>query len=171
MADYTSIPIVKGDELMLFMDGKSLAYATSHTLTLSTTMQDISSKDHGVFGAQIAGNRTWEISTENLYTDKYFDVLYDVYLSGKPVTVVFAHAKDYDPVGIIDKKECWQPDTTSVIYYEGKAVITNLNVTANTGEMSTLSATLTGQGALEQKNSMVDASVGTWTIDSSLIQG
>jgi hypothetical protein len=158
---YTSLPIVKGDELMLFIDNKSIAYATSHSLTLSTTMQDISSKDHGVFGAQISGKRNWEISTENLYTDKYFDVLFDVYLTGKPVTVVFAHAADWDPNGIIDKQENWDP-STGTIYYEGKAVITNLAVTANTGEMSTMSATLTGQGAFEQKNSLVDASTGSW---------
>ena len=158
---YTSLPIVKGDELMLFIDNKSIAYATSHSLTLSTTMQDISSKDHGAFAAQIAGNRTWEISTENLYTDKYFDILYDVYLTGKAVTVVFAHAAEWDPNGIIDKKENWDPSTGD-IYYTGKAVITNLAVSANTGEMSTLSATLTGQGSLEQKNSIVDASTGTW---------
>lgn len=159
---YTSLPIVKGDELMLFIDNKSIAYATSHSITLSTTMQDISSKDHGYWGAQIAGARTWEISTENLYTDKYFDILYDVYLTGKPVTVVFAHAAEYDPNGIIDVKENWDPSTGS-IYYQGKAVVTNLSVSANTGEMASYSCTLTGQGALEQKNSIVDASNGTFT--------
>lgn len=158
---YTSLPIVKGDELMLFIDNKSIAYATSHSLTLSTTMQDISSKDHGYFAAQISGARSWEISTENLYTDKYFDILYDVYLTGKAVTVVFAHANDYDPLGIIDKQENWNPSTGD-IYYTGKAVITNLAVTANTGEMATYSCTLTGQGAFEQKNSTLDASAGTW---------
>lgn len=163
---YTSLPIVKGDELMLFIDNKSIAYSTSHSLTLSTTMQDISSKDTGYWGAQIAGARTWEISTENLYTDKYFDVLYDVYLTGKPVTVVFAHANEYDPNGIIDVKENWDPSTGS-IYYQGKAVVTNLSVKANTGEMASYSCTLTGQGALEQKNSIVDASAGTW----SAVQG
>ena len=72
------------------------------------------------------------------------------------------HANEYDPNGIIDVKENWDPSTGS-IYYQGKAVVTNLAVTANTGEMATYSCTLTGQGALEQKNSIVDASNGEFT--------
>ena len=64
--------IIKGDELMLFNEGKSIAYATSHTLTINGNAIDISSKDHGFFGASEVGNITWEVTSENLFTDKYF---------------------------------------------------------------------------------------------------
>ena len=47
--------IIKGDDLMLFIpDGsngyKSIAYATSHTLTMSAETTDVNTKDHGEWG-------------------------------------------------------------------------------------------------------------------------
>ena len=63
--------IIKGDELMLFNGEHSIAYATSHTLTISGNAIDISSKDHGFWGASEVGNITWEITSENLWTEKY----------------------------------------------------------------------------------------------------
>ena len=39
--------IIKGQDLMIFKGGASLAYATSCSLTLGTTMTSIASKDHG----------------------------------------------------------------------------------------------------------------------------
>ena len=56
--------IVKGDELMLFYQGKSIALATAHTLTLTGNTIDVSSKDHGYWGASEVGNLTWEVSTD-----------------------------------------------------------------------------------------------------------
>ncbi len=73
--------IVKGDELMLFRNDTSIAYATSHTLTINGNPIDISSKDHGFWGASEIGNVTWEITSENLYTDKYYDALFDAMIN------------------------------------------------------------------------------------------
>lgn len=39
--------IIKGSDLMVFQGGKSLAFATSCSVTLGTTTASISSKDHG----------------------------------------------------------------------------------------------------------------------------
>ena len=36
---------IKGQELMLFLGGKSIAYATSHTLEISAETSDTSNKD------------------------------------------------------------------------------------------------------------------------------
>ena len=68
--------IIKGDELMLFKNDQSLAFATAHTLTISGSTIDISSKDHGYWGASEIGNITWEITSENLYTDADYDALF-----------------------------------------------------------------------------------------------
>ena len=73
--------IIKGDELMLFNDEKSIAYATSHTLTINGNTIDISSKDHGFGGASEIGNITWEITSENLFTDKYYTLLFDAMIN------------------------------------------------------------------------------------------
>ena len=142
--------IVHGDELMLFdTQGKAFAYATSHTLTLTGNTVDVSSKDHGFWGASEVGSLTWEITTENLYTDDAYDKLFDLMVSAEPVTVAFAKASNYNVNGLVatgGSVESWTPD--SVQYRSGKAVITSLTVNANTGENATYSSTFTGAGAL-----------------------
>ena len=45
---------IKGGDMMLFVNGKSIAYATSHTLSISGDTQDTSNKD--------AGGGDWSVS-------------------------------------------------------------------------------------------------------------
>ena len=136
--------IIKGDELMLFKDNKSLAYATSHTLTITGNTIDISSKDHGYWGASEIGNITWEITTENLYTDTDFDALFDAMVAKTPITIIFGKAGNYNVNGLGNLNN-WTPGTA---YKTGSAVITSLTANANTGENATFSATFTGVGAI-----------------------
>ena len=77
--------IIKGDELMLFKNDQSLAFATAHTLTISGSTIDISSKDHGYWGASEIGNITWEITSENLYTDADYDALFNAMINKEKV--------------------------------------------------------------------------------------
>ena len=146
--------IIHGDQLMLFdSTGKALAYATSHTLTLTGNTVDISSKDHGFWGASEVGSVTWEITTENLYTDDDYDKLFDMMITAEPVTIAFAKASNYDKNGLTSTGgtvEAWTPDQKN--YRSGKAVITSLTLNANTGENATYSATFTGNGALIKDN-------------------
>lgn len=142
--------IVLGDELMLFKDGKSLAYATSHTLSITGNTIDISSKDHGYWGASEIGNITWEITSENLYVDSEFDNLFTAMVAKTPITVTFGHADNYNANGLGDSSTNWIPDASvGAKYYQGPAIITSLQANANTGENATYSITLTGNGALE----------------------
>ena len=135
---------------MLFdSTGKALAYATSHTLTLTGNTVDISSKDHGFWGASEVGSVTWEITTENLYTDEDYDKLFDMMITAQLVTIAFAKAANYDKNGLVatgGTVESWTADQAN--YRSGKAVITSLTLNANTGENATYSATFTGNGAL-----------------------
>ena len=55
--------IIKGQELMLMIGGHAVAFATNHTLNLNTETSDVSSKDHGQWGAQEINRITWEAST------------------------------------------------------------------------------------------------------------
>lgn len=143
--------ILKGDELMLFKDKKSIAYATSHVLTITGNTVDIASKDHGFWGASEVGSLTWEITSENLYTQDAYDELFDAMVACTPIDVAFGKVANYDKNGIDNSTKNWAPDTTttgSVKY--GKAVITSLVCNANTGENATFSITLTGQGAISK---------------------
>ena len=137
--------IIKGDELMLFIDGKSVAFAKSHVLTLTGNSVDISSKDHGGWGASAVGNITWEITSENLYTAAGYSALFDAMVAKDPIDVVFGVASDYNPDGL-GSKENWTAPSDSG--YSGQVVITSLVANANTGENATFSCTLTGVGAL-----------------------
>ena len=142
--------IVKGDELMLFNDEKSIAYATSHTLTINGNAIDISSKDHGFWGASEIGNITWEITSENLFTEKYYDILFDAMINKTKLTVAFGFASDWDVNGLTGNNTQYDLDKTTS-YYSGKAFVTSLTANANTGENATFSITLTGSGALVKK--------------------
>ena len=151
--------IVKGQELMLFMGGKSIAFATSHTLTVTGNTTDISSKDHGFFAASSLTSITWEISSENLYTDGAYDKLFDAMVNKRvPVEVVFGHYTDDKTLalnGIADdpEHESWTaPSGASTVYYTGKAYITSLTANAANGDNATFSITLSGVGKLEQNN-------------------
>lgn len=85
--------IIKGDDLMLFVESgnafKSIAYATSHTLTLTAETQDINSKDHGLYGATSVNKISWEIQSENLFTTEDYDMLFDMMIAREPINVYF----------------------------------------------------------------------------------
>ena len=159
--------IIKGDELMLFNGEHSIAYATSHTLTISGNAIDISSKDHGFWGASEVGNITWEITSENLWTEKYYDVLFDAMINRTQLTVAFGFASDWNPNGLTGNNTQYDLDKTG-LYYAGKAYVTSLTTNANTGENATMSITLTGCGALQKKGTIPTppASVSAMSLDN-----
>lgn len=142
--------IIKGRDLMLFdAEGKSYAFATNHTLTISAETADISSKDHGIWGGAEVTKYSWEITSENLYTTTEFDKLFNTMLTGSPVTVRFGLKAEND-----NSKSVADGDYTSWSaasgYYEGTAVITNLTANANNGDNATFSLTLTGSGSIKK---------------------
>lgn len=139
--------IIKGDDLMLFdAEGKSLAFATSHQLTISADAVETSSKDGGVWGSNEVNKITWELTSENLYTDNAYDELFDKMLKREAITVYFGTKKENDPEKtVVDGDyENW----TGSKGYTGKVFITSLTANANTGENATYSATFTGTGKI-----------------------
>lgn len=149
MPQYTPATIVKGDDLMLFdAQGHSLAYATSHVLTINGETADTSSKDHGIYGASEVNKITWEITSDNLYTDDAYNDMYDAMIAREAITVFFGHKSENDPDKTVadGDYEYWTKTATGA--YTGKAFITSLVANANTGENATFNITLTGSGKL-----------------------
>lgn len=150
--------IIKGDELMLFLNNKPLAFATSHTLTITGNTVDVASKDHGVWSSSEVGNIQWEITSENLYVDEEsgeqaYDTLFDAMVAKIPITVVFGKAANYTENGLVraGNTESGAPaewEAPSSNYRRGQAVITSLTLNANSGENATYSSTFTGAGPL-----------------------
>lgn len=163
---YTPKTIIKGDDLMLFREVttgsgasatttyESLAYATSHTLTINGDTTDTSSKDHGVYGSTRVNKIKWEITSENLYTSDDYDVLFDAMISRTPITVCWGgHNEDSSTGTVADGDyECWTANVTNGVY-KGKVLITSLVANANSGEDATYSVTLTGTGKIEKVTS------------------
>lgn len=144
--------IVKGRNLMLFSaEGTSYGFATNHTLSITADTSDISSKDHGIWGASEVSKISWELSTENLYTEKEYDKLFDAMIAGNPIDVRFGiKAEADDGKTVVDGDyENW---TTGSSYYTGKVYITSLEANAQNGENATFSATLTGCSKLAKVN-------------------
>lgn len=142
--------IIKGNNLMLFdQNGHSIAYATNHSLTLSGDTQDISSKDHGVWGATSVLKVNWEITSENLYTTEDFDSLFDTMIARQPIDVYFGlKAEADDGRTVVDGDYPYW--TNAVGSYTGKAIITSLSANAPNGENATLSVTMTGVGSIRR---------------------
>ena len=142
--------IIKGNALMLFdKDGHSYAYATNHTLTINTETTDVSSKDHGMWGAVEIAKYSWEITSENLFTEADYEDMYDALIAGTPITVKFGLKGENDNTKTVadGDYEYW---TVRGTHYTGSAYITSLVANANNGENATYSITLTGIGKLNK---------------------
>lgn len=145
--------IIKGSKLMVFLNDAPIAFATSHSLSITVNTTEVSTKDHGDFPSVIGNNITWEITTENLYSDNAESALWGAMKTMQPVTVKFAPASNYNNatsqkgiVGVESASE-W---TAGTAIASGKALITSLSVNAPSGDNATLSATFTGVGELDQ---------------------
>lgn len=153
--------IIKGSDLMLFVKQNngtvhSLAFATSHSFNISCETSDISTKDHGFYGAKEITKITWQITTDNLYTVDTFNELYDRMITRQPVEVYFCLKTPTERQGTPatvnlpgDTYNSWTPTTTlGEDGYYGRVYITSLDATAAAGDNATFSATFDGIGAL-----------------------
>lgn len=150
--------IQKGDDLMVFIQTgtgqsattKSIAYATAHTLTLTAETASVNSKDHGVWTGNEVNKRSWEITSENLYTDEDYSTLFDAWKDGTKLSLVWGKKAEADTVVVADGDAAnytVKKTGTGTMYWTGNAYITSLTANANTGEKATFSVTFTGTGA------------------------
>ena len=151
--------IIKGNDLMVFTKiGKgtvhSLAFATSHQLTLTADAAEISTKDHGKYKAKEITGVSWSMSTDNLYTVSTFNELFEAWTNGTLVQVYFTLKNNTELAGNPatvnlpgDTNDTWHPSTTEEGFY-GQAYITSLSATAASGDNATFSATFDGVGKI-----------------------
>lgn len=160
MPNVTPKQIIKGDELMLFVPTdptaanptfKSIAYATSHTLTMSADTVDINTKDHGEWGSTTVNKINWSISTENLYTEEDYDMLFDLMVAKQKIKVVFGKKNEADSVIVADGDAAnYTPNTTVTNMREGYVLITSLTANTPSGDNATFTAEFQGVGALSK---------------------
>lgn len=152
MANFNPQKTYMGDDLMVFYNDKSWAWATSHSLSISAETTEVNTKDNGPFSSADVSKITHEITTENLYCED-FDTLFNLMIQGQPITLKFGLKKDEGDDYVADGDiENWIPtDEVGKKYYEASYLLTSLDLNASTGEKSTYSATFTGIGAIRQK--------------------
>lgn len=158
--------IIKGDELMLFIPVdptaetptfKSIAYATSHTLTMTAETVAINTKDHGEWGSNTVNKINWSISTENLYTDEDYNTLFDMMVAKQKIKVVFGKKAEDASVVVADgDADNYTPANTSTAtanaYMKtGYVLITSLTANTPSGDNATFTAEFTGVGALAKE--------------------
>ena len=145
--------IVKGRDLMLFDNsGHSYAYATNHTFTITAETTDISSKDHGIWGASEVSRYTWEITSENLYTTEAYNQFFDQMMIGSKMKVRFGLKTEQTDLtkNVADGDVTLPYWTSRDVFYEGDVIITSLSANAANGDNATFSITLTGTGAVKR---------------------
>lgn len=141
---------IKGGDLMMFIGGKSIALATSHSLSINGETQDTSNKDEGggAWASSEVSNLSWAGQSENLFSatgdaGTTYDALFDAMVKMEPVDMVF---------GVKTEKVTEVPESGwtagTAPKYSGKATITSLELNAPNGEYATFTVQFTGVGAL-----------------------
>lgn len=143
---------IKGQDMMLFLDNKSIAFATNHTLELAGESTDTSNKDEGAgdWASNEVSILSWTATSDNLYSldgeGDNFEDLFDIMVAKTPVDAIFA--KKSQASSVVDVPTGgWTASTSG---YKGKVVITNLSLNAPNGEFATYTVQLQGVGALEK---------------------
>lgn len=135
---------------MVFVGGRSVAYATNNTLQIGGENVDGSNKDETVNGwvSGETGTLNWSMTTENLYSEdgqgNNFNDLFTAMKNREIVDVIFApsfESGDSVPTG------GWTA-SNSGNRFVGEAYISDLQLTAQHGQYATFTATFTGVGAL-----------------------
>lgn len=144
---------IKGGDIMVFIGSgdnkKSMAVATSHSLSLSLELKDTSSKDNaGGWATQEAGQLSWTARSENICSTGAagltYDDLVDLMIKREPVELVMgrkAEAATEVPDG------GWTPGAGG---RKGMAFINSVEQNAPNGDNATFSVGFTGTGALEK---------------------
>ena len=156
--------ILKGSALQLFInDGGAqdvcIGFATSHSLSITTNVSELSTKDHGDYPAVLPTTITWEVTAENVYATTSMTKLLGYVKNRTKVTIKFAEVGNYsqdggsysyDVVepGIIenDSKTSW---SIGKVIGQGKAYITSYSINAASGDNASISCTFTGCGPLD----------------------
>ena len=137
--------VIKGRDLMLFINGKSIAFATSHSLSISMDTTETTSKDSGgKWVTSNAGKISWEVKTENLFSNNgegvTFEDLFDM--------MTFALEKNSATKAAEVAKGGWLPSSTGT--FSGKVILTSLEASAPNEDNATFSASFVGTGELKK---------------------
>lgn len=151
--------ILKGAEIMLFVDGTTIALATSCSLEVTTQTQDVRTKDSAYGPDKEFDFCDWNLSSESLVGENedsgqqiFADQLLALQLDGTPVEVVIGRVSR---TSASIPAEGWEessaaPRDVVLGTYRGQALIMSSSVNAPAEGNATFSVKLEGRGRLEK---------------------
>lgn len=145
-----------GQNIMLFSytssGYKSIAHASSHSLSISTETEEINTKDSGAASWITASKYSWEITCDHFYTTEGYDTFFSLITdpANNELKVCFGLKNEADSAGAVnlDSDGNWTPKT-SYVYY-GTVTVSSLDWQADSGSKATFSATLQGKGQISK---------------------
>ena len=151
----TTSAITEGNALMVFYkaasttgSGQTIAFATSNSLSVTTETDEVMTKDTGLSPYTTTKYNTWEVTCDNLYTED-FGSLYALQRDMQPVELKFGTPANYSTnrtSGVSGSTNWTVPSTGN--YFSGTAVITSLELNADSGDNATFTVTFKGQSPL-----------------------
>ena len=136
--------IFNGTNLVVLVGTEVVAHSTSCSLSVSADLPDATTKSSNGWADQIAGLRSWSLTTDGLATVESTGANYivgDIFsaLNGRgTVTVRFTTVSTGSTVVPLD------------LVWSGLAFVESLDITADMESPVTYSASFTGQGQLTQ---------------------
>jgi hypothetical protein len=124
---------IAGQNFAVYADGTKIGDARDCTLNVSQTLIDATSKDDANWLARLTSQREWSIDVTVVFDEaNAFDVvdLNDLILNATQVVVEFSQGTD------------------GTTYWYGNAYLASCNISAPMADVTTASATFTGDGAL-----------------------
>lgn len=147
-----------GDKLMLYINLSTtegaeelvpIAFGTSCNIDINADTLDSTNKMSGNWKEALVGQLGWTVGSESLMSIKdghlSFSKLKSIFLKRDPVVVVLGQSVPKDETA--DGADEFALKTEFV---KGKAVITQLSITAQTGQFCTCSIQMQGCGALDE---------------------
>ena len=142
---------IMGEQIQLFLSGKTLACATSCSVDISSDDIDVSCKDSAGFNSTIPGRITWTASSDNLFVLTDFNTLVDAMLNKTVLTLCFSTVSNFDEATNPDADGHVVPSggwTSANDMYHGQVTVSSISLSADNGNVATYSVQFNGHGAL-----------------------
>lgn len=135
--------IFNGTNLVVLVGSEVVAHSTSCSLSVSADLPDATTKSSGGWADEIAGLRSWSLTTDGLAT---------VDPTGANFVVGDIFTSMYDRTKVTVKFTTVTGSTPVVgdLIWSGEAFIESLDVTADMESPATYSVSFTGTGVLTQ---------------------
>lgn len=140
--------LIKGRDIMIFVErsGKYevIAYARSCLLQISIETTDTSSKNSGIWSEKKAKRLAWSCSSDNFLGEGQSGKIFRKMTGLEPVKITFS---------FVDNPLSGFPDLgfipTTKERYQGLAIITNLEINSDNGDIASMSISMDGTGAID----------------------